>query len=169
MKKISLHVDGMCESHENDAVRKVADVKKYDRRAIGFDRNNLRRQHRRRQNSIRNQKRRLRRERSECFGLWKARLVFDILICSPSDLFYIKNTRPKRRVFFCSALNTQKKRLTGCQPFGFDAVIRCHPVCFPVFRRFFRSPFQIARVFLRHHRFLQRGLRWLWRPEFCAA
>lgn len=28
MKKISLHVDGMCESHENDAVRKVADVKK---------------------------------------------------------------------------------------------------------------------------------------------
>lgn len=27
MKKISLHVDGMCESHENDAVRKVADVK----------------------------------------------------------------------------------------------------------------------------------------------
>lgn len=69
MKKISLHVDGMCESHENDAVRKAADVKKYDRRAIGFDRNNLRRQHRRRQNSIRNQKRRLRRERSESFGL----------------------------------------------------------------------------------------------------
>ena len=69
MKKISLHVDGMCESHVNDAVRKAADVKKYDRRAIGFDRNNLRRQHRRRQNSIRNQKRRLRRERSECFGL----------------------------------------------------------------------------------------------------
>lgn len=36
MKKISLHVGmkcGMCESHENDAVRKVADVKKYDRRA----------------------------------------------------------------------------------------------------------------------------------------
>ena len=31
MKKISLHVGmkcGMCESHENDAVRKVADVKK---------------------------------------------------------------------------------------------------------------------------------------------
>lgn len=26
----------MCESHENDAVRKVADVKKYDRRASGF-------------------------------------------------------------------------------------------------------------------------------------
>lgn len=33
MKKISLHVDDMCESHENDAVRKVADVEKYDRRA----------------------------------------------------------------------------------------------------------------------------------------
>ena len=28
MKKISLHVDGMCESHVNDAVRKAADVKK---------------------------------------------------------------------------------------------------------------------------------------------
>lgn len=41
MKKITLNVGGMkcgmCESHENDAVRKVADVKKYDRRAIGFD------------------------------------------------------------------------------------------------------------------------------------
>ena len=33
MKKNIFAVDGMCESHENDAVRKVADVKKYDRRA----------------------------------------------------------------------------------------------------------------------------------------
>lgn len=70
MKKISLHVDGMCESHVNDAVRKAADVKKSTLVArIGFERNNLRRQHRRRQNRIHNQKRRLRRERSECFGL----------------------------------------------------------------------------------------------------
>ena len=28
MKKITLHVGGMCESHVNDAVRKAADVKK---------------------------------------------------------------------------------------------------------------------------------------------
>lgn len=28
MKKISLHVDGMCETNVNDAVRKAADVKK---------------------------------------------------------------------------------------------------------------------------------------------
>lgn len=36
MKKISLHVGmkcGMCETNVNDAVRKAADLKKYDRRA----------------------------------------------------------------------------------------------------------------------------------------
>lgn len=100
----------MCESHVNDAVRKAADVKKVrSSRVSGLseiicdDNTDVDKI----VSTIKNDGYDVKEVKVSDFE--KHGLFFEILICSSSDLFYIKNTRPKRRVFFCSALNTQKK------------------------------------------------------------
>lgn len=150
---------GMCESHENDAVRKVADVKKVrSSRVSGLteiicdDNTDVDKI----VSAIKNDGYDVKEVNVSDFE--KHGLFLKFYLLSFRFVLYKKYAPEAARVFLFRA-EYAKKRLTGCQPFGFDAVIRCHPVCFPVFRRFFRSPFQIARVFLRHHRFLQRCLR----------